>query len=47
MSGDDRRVLLALAEEALELQLDGEALMAEISADGPLRDLAERGGPLI
>jgi hypothetical protein len=47
VSGDDRRVLLALAEEALELQRDGEALMAEISAEGPLGDLAERGGPLI
>ena len=47
MSGDDRRVLLALAEEALELQREGEALMAEISAEGPLGDLAERGGPLI
>jgi hypothetical protein len=47
VSGDDRGVLLALAEEALELQREGEALMAEISAEGPLGDLAERGGPLI
>ena len=47
MSGDDRRVLLALAEEALELQREGEDLMGEISAEGPLGDLAGRGGPLI
>ena len=42
MSGDDRRVLLALADEAVELQREGEALIAEISAEGPLGDLAER-----
>jgi hypothetical protein len=47
VSGDDRGVLLALAEEALELQRDGEALMTEISGEGPLGDLAARGGPLI
>jgi hypothetical protein len=47
VSGDDRRVLLTLAEEALGLQREGEALMAEISAEGPLSDLAARGGPLI
>jgi hypothetical protein len=47
VSGDDRRVLLALAEEALELQRAGEDLMDEISAEGPLADLAERGGPVI
>ena len=47
MSGDDRRVLLALADEALELQGEGEELMAEISAEGALDELAQRGGPLI
>jgi hypothetical protein len=47
VSGDDRRVLLALADEALELQREGQELMAEISAEGPLGDLAARGGPLI
>jgi hypothetical protein len=47
VSGDDRHVLLAMAEEALELQRDGEALMSEISAEGPLGELAGRGGPLI
>jgi hypothetical protein len=44
---EDRRVLLALADEALDLQRAGEGLMAEISAEGPLGDLAQRGGPLI
>ena len=47
MSGDDRRVLLGLAEEALDLQREGEELMVEISAEGPLADLAARAGPLI
>ena len=47
MSGEDRRVLLALAEAALELQREGEELIAEISAEGPLGELAVRGGPLI
>jgi hypothetical protein len=47
VSGDDRRVLLALADEALELQCDGERVMAEIAAEGPLGDLSARGGPLI
>jgi hypothetical protein len=47
VSGDERRVLLALAEEALELQSDGEQVMAEIAAEGPLDDLSARGGPLI
>jgi hypothetical protein len=47
VSGDARRVLLALADEGLELQRDGEEIMAEISAEGPLDELAVRGGPLI
>jgi hypothetical protein len=47
VSGDDRGVLLALADEALELQRAGEAVIAEVSAEGPLADLAERAGPLI
>jgi hypothetical protein len=47
VSGDERRALLALAEEALELQSDGEQVMAEIAAEGPLGDLSARGGPLI
>jgi hypothetical protein len=47
VSGDERRALLALAEEALELQCDGEQVMAEIAAEGPLDDLSARGGPLI
>jgi hypothetical protein len=47
VSGDERRALLALAEEALELQNDGEQVMAEIAAEGPLDDLSARGGPLI
>ena len=47
MSGADRRVLLALADEGLELQRDGEELMAEVSAEGPLGDLSVRAGPLI
>ena len=47
MSGDERRALLALAEEALALQSDGEQVMAEIAAEGPLGDLSARGGPLI
>lgn len=47
MSGDVRRVLLALADEALELQREGEDVMSEISAEGPLDELAIRGGPLI
>jgi hypothetical protein len=47
VSGDDRGVLLALADEALELQRAGEAVMAEVSAEGPLADLAQRAGPLI
>jgi hypothetical protein len=47
VSGDDRRALLALAEEGLRLQRDGEQVMAEISNEGPLGDLAARGGPLI
>ena len=47
MSGDARRTLLQLAEEALELQCDGERVMAEIAAEGPLGELSERGGPLI
>ena len=47
MSGAARDALLALAEEALDLQYEGERLMAEISDEGPLGDLCERGGPLI
>ena len=47
MYGDERRALLALAEEALELQCDGEQVMAEIAAEGPLDELSARGGPLI
>jgi hypothetical protein len=47
VSGDERRALLAVAEEALELQSDGEQVMAEIAAEGPLDDLSARGGPLI
>jgi hypothetical protein len=47
VSGDERRALLALAEEALEHQSDGEQVMAEIAAEGPLDDLSARGGPLI
>jgi hypothetical protein len=47
VTGDERRVLLALADEALELQRDGQQVMAEIAAEGPLDDLASRGGPLI
>jgi hypothetical protein len=45
--GDERAVLLALAEEALALQARGEDVMAEIRAEGPLGDLCARGGPLI
>jgi hypothetical protein len=47
VSGDVRRVLLALADEALELQRTAEDVMSEISAEGPLDELAIRGGPLI
>jgi hypothetical protein len=47
VSSGERWLLQALAEEALELQAEGERLMAEISADGPLGELAVRGGPLI
>jgi len=47
VSGDDRRALLALAEEALELQDEGEVVIAAIAAEGPLDDLARRGGPLM
>jgi hypothetical protein len=45
--GDERLALLALAEEALELQAEGEQVMAEISDEGPLDELSRRGGPLI
>jgi hypothetical protein len=44
---DERLALLALAEEALELQAEGEQVMAEISGEGPLDELSRRGGPLI
>jgi hypothetical protein len=47
VSGDVRRVLLALADEALDLQREGEDVMSEISAEGPLGELSVRGGPLI
>jgi hypothetical protein len=47
VSGDDRRVLLALAVEGLELQREGEEVMAEVRAEGPLGDLSVRAGPLI
>jgi hypothetical protein len=47
VSGDDRRVLLALADEGLELQRDGEEIMAEVRAEGPLGELSVRAGPLI
>jgi hypothetical protein len=47
VSGDVRRVLLALADEGLELQREGEAVMAAIRDEGPLDELAIRGGPLI
>ena len=47
MSGDERGALLALADEALELQYEAERIMAEIAAEGPLDDLSVRGGPLI
>ena len=40
MSGDDRRVLLALADEALELQREGEAVMIEVRAEGELDELS-------
>jgi hypothetical protein len=45
--GDARSALLALAEEALDLQCDGEQLMAEIAGEGPLGELCERGGPIM
>jgi hypothetical protein len=47
VSGDERHALLALAEEALELQDEGERVMAEIRDEGPLDELSTRGGPLI
>jgi hypothetical protein len=47
VSGDDRGVLLALADEAIELQRDGEDVMAAIRAEGPLGELSVRGGPII
>jgi hypothetical protein len=47
VAGDQHDLLLALAEEGLVLQDRGERLMAEISAEGELRELAVRGGPLI
>ncbi len=47
MSGEARDALLALAEEALDLQYKGERVMAEISEEGPLGDLCARGGPII
>jgi len=47
VSGAARDALLALAEEALDLQWEGERVMAEISEEGPLGDLCARGGPII
>ena len=47
MSGEAHDALLALAEEALDLQWEGERVMAEISEEGPLGDLCTRGGPII
>jgi len=47
VSWDDRRVLLALADEGLELQREGEDVMAAIRDEGPLDELSIRGGPLI
>jgi len=47
VSGATRRVLLALADEGLELQREGEAVMAKVRAEGALGELCERGGPLI
>ena len=47
MSEEVRGVLLALAEEALELQRAGEDVMTAISAEGPLAELSMRAGPLI
>jgi hypothetical protein len=47
VAGDEQDLLLALAEEGLELQELGEELMLEIRAEGDLGDLATRGGPLI
>jgi hypothetical protein len=47
VSEDVRGVLLALADEALELQRAAEDVMAAISAEGPLDELSMRGGPLI
>ena len=47
MAGDAHDALLALAEEGLWLQDRGERLIAEISDEGELGDLAARGGPLI
>jgi len=47
VSGEARDALLALAEEALDLQYEGERVMAEISEEGPLGDLCARGGPII
>jgi hypothetical protein len=47
VSEDVRGALLALADEALELQRAAEDVMAAISAEGPLDELSMRGGPLI
>jgi hypothetical protein len=47
VAGVERDLLLALADEALELQERGEELMAEIRAEGDLGELAGRAGPLI
>jgi hypothetical protein len=47
VSGAERDALLALAEEALDLQDEAERVMAEISEEGPLGDLCARGGPLM
>jgi len=47
VSEEVRRVLLALADEALELQRAGEDVMTAISAEGPLAELSMRAAPLI
>jgi hypothetical protein len=45
--GDATAVLARVVEEALALQAEAEELIAEIRDEGPLAELAPRGGPLI
>jgi hypothetical protein len=47
VAGVEQDLLLALADEALELQERGEELMVEIRAEGDLGALAARAGPLV